>query len=98
MIRKRKRRIASSRLGFLALPALTLALAGLGGGVLAPTARPGELLPRAAETSAEGDGGAASSPTVDEGAILASVSHGAFRDSGAFVCVTRAAYPSEAVT
>jgi hypothetical protein len=96
MMRKRKRRIASPGLGFLAL--LALARAGLGGCILAPTASPGELLPGAAETSAEGDAGVASSPTVDEGAILASVSHGAFRDSGAFVCVTHAAYPSEAVT
>lgn len=38
----------------------------------------------------------ASSGEVDQVAVLASISQGAFRDSGAFVHVTRAPYPSAA--
>jgi hypothetical protein len=94
----RKRTIARSCLAFLLLPGLAMAVAEFGGCMLAPTSSPSELMPGAGGASGSGDAGATSSATVDEAAILASISHGAFRDSGAFICVTRAAYPSAAVT
>ncbi|MGO8999221.1 MAG: hypothetical protein ACLQVI_38335 [Polyangiaceae bacterium] len=56
---------------------------------MAPTSSPDDLLP-GSEYSAP------SSASVDEAAILASIARGAFRESGAFVKVTNAPYPSVA--
>jgi hypothetical protein len=84
----------------LAMRSAFLALA-LVGCTLAPTPSPDTLMSSSGASDSLVDAGAASSPvsatTVDEVAVLASVTGGAFRDSGAFVRVTDLPFASAAV-